>query len=235
MEAQCGVARSRLFVFIAVLLALFAAASWLMMQPSNPSSTAERSQPTTTASRDPEMARGAASDSPPSRMPEASGSDKPRPMAAPDTVRRDRARRDAIREQIRERQHDASRRNASAKSSAASDPASETPAEGGFVNKMGEEHAELVAAVNRELSTLTDECITAATERGSKLDGTLAMDVNAIADPELGAVIDTVEVTTGGTVDDAALLECVRESALSMVLPAPEGGSVAFMVSMRLP
>lgn len=143
-----------------------------------------------------------------------------------------------MREQIRERRREAIRRGTSStrpRDATPDDPPQEGTGGEGFVNRMGEQHAALAQAINRELSALADECVTAAGERASDLSGTLAMDVRAIADPELGAVIDTVDVTAEGEGIDDELRDCVRESAMSMLLPAPEAGEVAFMVSMRLP
>jgi hypothetical protein len=185
----------------------------------------------------------ATASAPPSTVPRTNADDPTADRGtrpAQQTTRVERARRDAVREQIRERRREARGRadsaSGGARTRAAEEPAAEEPAtDDGFVNRMGEEHAALAQAINRELSALADECVTAAGERAKHLSGTLAMNVRAIADPELGAVIDTVDVTAEGEGIDDELRDCVRESAMSMLLPTPEAGEVAFMVSMRLP
>lgn len=238
IAAQCRVPAKRLLAFVLLLLVALGAA-WLMSRPPSAKPGADgpgTSHATADPARAPSAVGNAGRDAAGPASPGIASADAP-PRGASEpspSVRHDRARRDAVREQIRERRREG--RAPSHDRTAAQAPA-EPVADGetGFVNRMGEEHAELAKAINRELGALTDECIAAATERDGKLAGTLEMAVAAVADPELGAVIDTVDVTTQGEAVDAELIECVRESALSMVLPAQEGGDVAFVVSMRLP
>lgn len=145
---------------------------------------------------------------------------------------RERARGDAMRERIRERlavRPSVGGGRASGRGGEA-EPADGT---GGLTNRMGPGSEALAAAVNRELLPLAQECIDAAIEREPALRGALAIEIDAIADAEVGAVVDRVEFPADNGVHQAELLECLRESSLSMALPPPPaGGRAAFVISM---
>lgn len=81
---------------------------------------------------------------------------------------------------------------------------------------------ELLEAVHADFLPLMDECVEMAHERDASLSGMLALQLNAIGDPMLGAVIERVEFGEQNDIVDAQLQECVRESAWSMILPPPE-------------
>ena len=63
-----------------------------------------------------------------------------------------------------------------------------------------------------------------AKERDPQLGGMLALQIGAAGDPELGAVVDSVEFPERNELVDVELLECVRETALSLALPPPAQG-----------
>ena len=81
---------------------------------------------------------------------------------------------------------------------------------------------ELLEAVHTDFLPLMDECVELAHERDASLSGMLALQLNAIGDPMLGAVIERVEFGEQNDIVDAQLQECVRETAWSMILPPPE-------------
>lgn len=158
-----------------------------------------------------------------------------------------RARRDALREQILARERLAQRADPRSDRGAGTRPtptdrASEARPRGtdpdvdtGLVNRMGPEHQALFDAVNRDLMPVLDECIVTATQDDPTLRGMLNVSVAAIGDDELGAVIDAVEFPADNQVVDAALLECVREGALTMSLPPPRAdGRTEFMLSLTV-
>lgn len=161
-----------------------------------------------------------------------------RDAAAPTAARarseaqlRDRARGDALRERIRERL--AARPSVGGGRASGSDEPEPSDGTGGLTNRMGPGSEALVAAVNRELLPLAQECIDAALEREPALRGMMAIEIGAIGDEELGAVVDRVEFPADNGVHQAELLECMRESSLSMALPPPPaGGHAAFVISM---
>jgi hypothetical protein len=93
----------------------------------------------------------------------------------------------------------------------------------------------LVKHLNHELMPLADECIAQAQELDPQLSGMLAFDLRTVADEELGAVIDEAKLATLNTIVDPALIECVRESALSLSLAPPlTSGREEFMISLRV-
>lgn len=150
----------------------------------------------------------------------------------------DRARRDALRERILERERtgagdwDPARR---AEPEAARDDDDDATAPGpGLVDRIGGRDA-LMAALNRDFMPLANECIEEATARTSGIQGTLAIEIDVVADPELGAVIDRADYPPMNEVHEAELLDCIRETALSTTLPPPpQGGRDVFMISMPI-
>ena len=82
---------------------------------------------------------------------------------------------------------------------------------------------ELLRALNHDLMPLVHECIEQAQERTPGLAGMLALNLELVADEELGAVVELAEPAERNEIPDPALLECLRESALSLSLPSPRG------------
>ncbi len=156
------------------------------------------------------------------------------PRARSEAQLRDRARGDAMRERIRERLATRpSQGGGAAAGGGASDEAASADGTGGLTNRMGPGSEALAAAVNRELLPLAQECIDAALEREPGLRGMMAIEIDAIGDEEVGAVVDRVEFPADNAVHQAELQECMRESSLSMALPPPPtGGRAAFVISM---
>lgn len=132
-----------------------------------------------------------------------------------------RAKRDALREQIA--RQIASRAAATeAGSGSATRPRSPTDPRprGSLRNNLGGRDA-LVAHLNEEFMPLASECLEQAEARSPRLSGMLAIRLETIADEELGAVVDAAEPAPTNNVVDPLLLECIRESALSLTLPPP--------------
>jgi hypothetical protein len=145
----------------------------------------------------------------------------------------EQARRSALREQILAAQR---AREAAAKPDEAARPpmpAPEQPTSEGLTNHV-DGHDELVDELNRNFLPLSDECIVEALERRPELEGgILEVGFQLVVDDELGSVIESVEIPEHGPVDDAQLHECMRESLLSMMLPAGEKpGSEALVLSL---
>lgn len=93
-----------------------------------------------------------------------------------------------------------------------------------------------VEALSAEFLPLTHECIEQARERDPELVGLLAVEVDMAGDPELGAVIDDVRFPDErNEVRDPELQTCIRETALSMLLPSPEqGGQERLMLTVPI-
>jgi hypothetical protein len=162
------------------------------------------------------------------------GADPAGTRARSEAQLRARARSDAMRERIRERLATRpSGGDGRAPGGGASDEPEPADGTGGLTNRMGPRSEALAAAVNRELLPLAQECIDAAIEREPALRGTLAIEIDAVGDGEVGAVVDRVEFPADNGVQQAELLECMRESSLSIALPPPPaGGRVELAITM---
>lgn len=93
----------------------------------------------------------------------------------------------------------------------------------------------LVSALSDDFMPLADECIAAARERDPSLAGMLAIELEVIADEQIGAVVETVGFPEQNEVGDPLLQECIRETSLSSILPPPPaGGREGFMLTMPI-
>ena len=79
----------------------------------------------------------------------------------------------------------------------------------------------MLKQLNGDLMPLIDECLEQARERDPALAGLLAIGIETVADEELGGVVEEAYAHEQNTIDAPDLLECVRESALSMITPPP--------------
>jgi hypothetical protein len=127
-----------------------------------------------------------------------------------------RARRDALRTQIVRALEGQPRPPQSPSPGVA--PASKS---GVLKNRLGEERQPLVDYINEDFMPLASECIDQAEQRSPQLSGMLAIGLEVVADEALGGVIDRAEPTARNQMRDEELIECVRQSALTVVLPAP--------------
>ncbi|EDM77336.1 hypothetical protein PPSIR1_26503 [Plesiocystis pacifica SIR-1] len=111
----------------------------------------------------------------------------------------------------------------------------ETDGPGQLTDRIGLDPA-AVEALSAEFLPLTNECIEQARERDPELVGLLAVEVDMAGDPELGAVIDDVRFPDArNEVRDPELQTCIRETALSMLLPSPEqGGQERLMLTVPI-
>jgi hypothetical protein len=95
-------------------------------------------------------------------------------------------------------------------------------APGTMVDRTGELGQDTMRVINHELMPLVSECFDQASERDPKLRGTLALNVELAGTEELGGIIETVEPAQDrNQLQDDELIECVRQSAFSIQLPAP--------------
>lgn len=88
-------------------------------------------------------------------------------------------------------------------------------------------------ALHRDFMPLVDECLELARDRSVALTGTLQIDVGLVGDPDLGAVVDTVafgDRAQGPDAYDTEMMQCLRETALSLQLPPPSQGGRADMM-----
>jgi hypothetical protein len=210
--------------FYAKLLGLIAAAgvvlavAWFWRQESRSASLAG-------GRIDPPQQRGTAASAPRSGAPALS-------PAAPSSRSRaeSRARRDALRTQIVRALEGQPRAPEPPSPSVASASKSAV-----LKNRLGAERQPLVDYINEDFVPLASECIDQAEQRNPQLTGMLAIGLEIVADEALGGVIDRAEPAARNQVRDEELIECVRQSALTVVLPAPLiTGRESIEITLRL-
>jgi hypothetical protein len=144
-----------------------------------------------------------------------------------------RAKRDALREQIARQ---LATREAQTGSGSASGAPPRSPTDpwppGNLLDRTGG-HQAVAERLNRDFMPLASECIEQAQERAPQLSGMLVLGFETIADEQLGAVVEVADPTPRNAVADPLLLECLRESALSLSLPPlPANGRDTFELSI---
>lgn len=82
------------------------------------------------------------------------------------------------------------------------------------------ELAEETRILNQEFMPLVDECFDQADERDPRLRGKLAVSLKFATDEDIGAIVEALEPAQGNELADPELIECVRQSAFSLTLPA---------------
>jgi len=74
-----------------------------------------------------------------------------------------------------------------------------------------------------ELAPLFDECVDAALERNPRLKGGAVLEIAVVADPEVGAQVESAELRPViGDPPDEELVECVRETSFAVELERPD-------------
>lgn len=152
----------------------------------------------------------------------------------PDSPREQaRARRDALREQIlRALANAQAGTNAPPPSHEIAPPPVYPP--GNLHDRIGGRDA-LAASLNKDFMPLAHECIDRAQKRVPGMRGMLALGIETVADRELGAVVEAADAAPNNEIGDPDLLECIRESALSLRLPPPPAnGREKFMITLPI-
>lgn len=156
-----------------------------------------------------------------------------RSAARAEQAREARAKRDALQREIVRRTSarsasDAAEVKAVAKRGASSDAThaayEEREAEArstDLKNKLGPGREKLVKFLNQEFSPLLAECVELAEARSPKLAGMFAIGIETLAYEDLGAIVASAEPTDRNELADSQFLECVRESAFTLIIPPP--------------
>ena len=81
---------------------------------------------------------------------------------------------------------------------------------------------------------LADECYEQALERTPGLAGGLDLQFEIIGDQDVGGLIETVTLLESSEIRDAEMVECIRETLLSTIFPAPDdSGSTGVELTLR--
>ncbi len=187
--------RTRAMLLVAILAVILVAA-WFVVRP--PSATGTRHE-----ARSPAREEG--------QPAQRDG----RPRSAAGLASR-RSERNALRERIVQ----ALRTPTPAQATEAAAPSRPVnpPAAGQLRDRIGGKDL-LVRSLNELFMPLAKECIAQTEQRDPLLSGVLAIDVEIVADEALGGVIDRAEGASANQVADEDLVECVRQSAMSVILP----------------
>jgi hypothetical protein len=162
--------------------------------------------------------------SPPAATPERTASGTDPATDAPHRVAAKRRLGPDERERFRRRILDGLRdapAHAPARAGESGEPDPPAPG-GGITDRTGGRLGPYVAVINSDLLPLAEECYALAQENNPGLRGMLDLDVEIIADEEIGGLVETVAVGHENEIDDPTLLECIRETTLSTIFPAPE-------------
>lgn len=109
----------------------------------------------------------------------------------------------------------------------AAPPAPATPPE-----PFGSLDAQYIQDAIRELVPLFAECYELAREDDDSLAGRLVMEMTIGGEEEVGGVIERAAIADDSELHHPVLDECVRETAYTVELPAPDGGG---QVEVRYP
>ena len=105
---------------------------------------------------------------------------------------------------------------------AVSEPRWERPSQPtDLANKLGPGREKLAEFLNDHFSPLLAECVEHAEGRSPDLAGMFYIGIETLAYEELGAVVDVAEPTDRNQLADPLFVECVRESAFTLIIPPP--------------
>ena len=94
---------------------------------------------------------------------------------------------------------------------------------GAIKDKSNGELDGLLTAVNEDLLPLAHECYQAAVERDPTVAGMIDINLEVVGDEDVGGIVESFELGEDNEIQDEQMIECIRETTLSTVFPAPEG------------
>jgi hypothetical protein len=92
---------------------------------------------------------------------------------------------------------------------------------------------ETIRAINAQFGPLVDQCFDQAQERGVNQRGMLGLAVKLASAEGVGRIIEAIDPTAGNEIDDAELIDCLRESAFTVDLPVEGSGRTDFEMTIR--
>ena len=90
-------------------------------------------------------------------------------------------------------------------------------------DRTGGELAAFTKALQADFMPLASECYERAREEDPDLQGMLDIEMEIIADEEVGGLVETLAYGEGNELDDPELSECIRETMFSTIFPSPDG------------
>lgn len=198
------------------LLAVIAYWIWRSSAPApqpaaEPPATKAPSRPTATPNREP---RDPASKPAPTTAAEPPPTEPTTAAEPPRTTRRDRSSTDALRLALRDR-HRSGGGGGRGKGSELED---DEPVPGTLDKDY------IRTRIQDDLVPIAKECYESALEDQPELGGKVVMKFSIVGDESVGGVVDEANVDPTSDITHPDLLECMRESMLSLSFPPPEGG-----------
>lgn len=92
----------------------------------------------------------------------------------------------------------------------------------GLKDRSGGKLAGLLKDLQDDVMPLADECYAQALERDPSIAGGLGLQFAIIGDEDVGGLVESVELEDGSDIQDPEMLECMRETLLSTIFPAPD-------------
>lgn len=78
--------------------------------------------------------------------------------------------------------------------------------------------------IREDFVPLAKQCYEAALEREPGIAGRLVLSFVIVGDEDVGGIVESAELDPASTITEKELVECMRESMLSLSFVAPEGG-----------
>lgn len=88
-------------------------------------------------------------------------------------------------------------------------------------DKSDGELSDLMDAVSKDLMPLADECYEAAVERDPTIAGMIDINLEVVGDEDVGGIVESFELGDENEIQDEQMIECIRETTLSTLFPAP--------------
>ncbi len=139
------------------------------------------------------------------------------PAAAPRAAAVDRARDRAKRDALRERIQDAQRKRLDA-AQPGDDGSDDPPPTGQLDPKY------IQSRIQEDLVPLATECYQMALEDDEALEGRLVIQFSIVGEPDVGGIVETAEASAESDIVHEDLVECMRESMMSVSFDPPQDG-----------